>query len=89
MDIDYKRSLNLNLNSRFSNDPIDAITCVMPTSNDGSRLEIVTVYRSTATYKKPREGQRADREFSAYLEKIGNKFKSIVIYGDLNIHDMD
>ena len=56
---------------------------------DGSRLAIVAVYQSTAAYKKPREGLTADREFSAYLEKICNEFKSVVICGDLNIPEMN
>ena len=89
MPILSRENLHIYKHSSFSNKTIDTITCVMPTSNDGSRLAIVALNWSTATYKKLREGLTADREFSAYLEKICIKFKSAVICRDLNIPEMD
>ena len=40
-----RENLHIYERSSFSNNTIDAIPCAVPTSNDGSRLSIVAVYR--------------------------------------------
>ena len=45
-----RKKLHIYEHSSFFNNTIDFIICVMPTFNDGSRLAIVSVCWSTATY---------------------------------------